>query len=159
MITTKQNEIQILEYKPKHHQRFKEINVQWITRNFVMEDIDEKVLNNPDEYILKNGGAILIATYNNEIVGTCALTNEGDNVCELTKMGVDEKYRGLKIGYLLGVATLEKAKALGAKKVILYSNTVHSANAINLYRKLGFKEVPLDNALWVRADIKMEVEL
>ena len=124
-----------------------------------MEDIDEKVLGYPDEYILKNGGAILIAKYKNEIVGTCALTNEGDLIYELTKMGVDEKYRGLKIGYLLGVAAMEKAKQLGAKKVILYSNTVHSSNAINLYRKLGFKEVPLDHALWVRADIKMEIDL
>ena len=100
-----------------------------------------------------------MAIYNNEIVGTCALTNEGDNIYELTKMGVDEKHRGLKIGYLLGVATMEKAKDLGAKKVILYSNKVYSANAVNLYRKLGFKEVPLDHALWVRADIKMEIDL
>ena len=158
-MTNEQNAIQVIEYKPEYHQRFKEINVQWITRSFVMEDIDEKVLGNPDEFILKNGGAILIAKYKDEIVGTCALTNEGNSVYELTKMGVDEKYRGLKIGYLLGVATMKKANDLGAKKVILYSNTTHSANAINLYRKLGFKQVPLDHALWVRADIKMEIGL
>lgn len=60
---------QIIDYQPEHHQRFKEINVQWITRNFVVEDIDEKILGNLDEYILKNGGAILIANTRMKLLG------------------------------------------------------------------------------------------
>ncbi len=151
--------LQIIEYTKEHYQRFKEINLDWISKSYVVEDIDKKVLDNPDEYIFKNGGTILMAIYDHEIVGTCALTNEGNNIYELTKMGVDEKHRGLKIGYHLGVAILEKAKQSGAEKVILYSNTKHSGIGINLYRKLGFVEVPLDTALWVRADIKMELIL
>jgi GNAT superfamily N-acetyltransferase len=72
-------------------------------------------------------------------------------------MAVDENLRGLKIGYHLGVATLEKAKMLNAKKIILHSNRKGSAAAISLYYKLGFKEIPLGDAPWARADIKMEI--
>ncbi|MDQ3110180.1 MAG: GNAT family N-acetyltransferase [Bacteroidota bacterium] len=113
----------------------------------------------PHEHILKNGGAILIAVYKNKFVGTCALINEGHGDYELTKMAVDQELRGLKIGYHLGIATLEKAKMLGAKKVILHSNRKGSAAAINLYYKLGFKEIPIGNATWARADIKMEIAI
>jgi hypothetical protein len=41
--------------------------------------------------------------------------------------------------------------------VILHSNRKGSAAAINLYYKLGFNEIPLGNAPWARADIKMEI--
>jgi ribosomal protein S18 acetylase RimI-like enzyme len=51
-----------------------------------------------------------------------------------------------------------KAKALGAAKVILYSQTGLVA-AIKLYRKLGFIEVPLGTGVYKRSDIKMEIDL
>ena len=149
----------IIEFETEHRKAFKDLNVAWITKSFVMEESDEMVLSNPEEHFLNNGGAILLARYKNEIVGTCALTYEGHGIYELTKMAVDENLRGLKIGYHLGVATLEKAKQLGAKKVILHSNRKGSAAAINLYLKLGFVEIPLDDAPWARADIKMEIKI
>lgn len=150
------DDLTIIEFEPQHQPIFKALNVAWITKSFVMEESDEIVLSNPHEHILKSGGAILLAVYKGKIVGTCALTNEGRGEYELTKMAVDENLRGLKIGYHLGVATLEKAKLLGAEKVILHSNRKGSAVAINLYHKLGFVEIPLGNAPWKRADIKME---
>ncbi|MEO5643305.1 MAG: GNAT family N-acetyltransferase [Bacteroidia bacterium] len=147
----------IVEFESLHADAFRELNTAWITQSFVMEESDTVVLNDPYEHILKNGGAILIAKYKNEFVGTCALIHEGQGEYELTKMAVDEKLRGLKIGYHLGIATLQKAKQLGAKKVLLHSNRKGSAAAIQLYRKLGFKEIPLGDAPWARADIKMEI--
>lgn len=149
-------DLSIILYRPEHQPVFKALNVAWISKSFVMEESDTIVLNDPQQYILEGGGAILLAQYKNEIVGSCALINEGHAVYELTKMAVDESYRGLKIGYHLGVATLEYARGLGAEKVVLHSNRKGSAAAIQLYIKLGFKEIPLGNAPWARADIKME---
>ncbi len=150
--------VSIIDYNPSHHAAFKKINVDWIADKFVVEDVDIEVLDNPDKYILNNGGHIFMAEYDNELVGTCALTNEGNGIYELTKMGVDKNYRGLKIGLLLGEATVNKAKELGAKKLILHSNREGSAAAIELYKKLGFVEVPMGNVQWKRANIQMEIE-
>jgi ribosomal protein S18 acetylase RimI-like enzyme len=47
--------------------------------------------------------------------------------------------------------------AAGGKRIILYSNT-KLETAIALYRKLGFKEIPLDGP-YKRSDIKMELLL
>jgi len=52
--------------------------------------------------------------------------------------------------------SLERAKELGAHKIILYSNTALKS-AIHLYRKFGFKEVPLGDVEYKRANIKMEI--
>ena len=151
--------MEIIQYKSEHRKRFKDLNIDWISRDFQVEEVDHNVLNDPEHYILKDGGCILLATENDEVIGTAALINEGHDIFELTKMTVDERFRGRNIGYKLGLAILEKAKQLRAKKVILFSNTVHNGNAIKLYFKLGFKEVPVDGALYIRADIKMEISI
>lgn len=155
----KNNEVKILDYNHElHHSAFRQINIDWIRDKFIVEEIDEEVLANPHKYILNNGGCILMAEYQGNLVGTCSLINEGDDVYELTKMGVDKNYRGLKIGQLLGEAALQKAKELGAKKLMLHSNREGSAAAIELYKKLGFIEVPMGNVQWKRANIQMEIE-
>jgi len=150
--------VQILDFKPQHAASFKALNEEWITRYFVMEEADHKSLNNPQGYILDKGGYILMASYNGEIVGTCALINDGEGVYELAKMAVTPKAQGLKIGKLLGEAAIAKAKAAGASKVYLVSNRKLDT-ALNLYRRLGFVEVPMPPSIYERADIKMELAL
>jgi len=150
--------IRIVEYQPEHRARFKEINEQWITRLYVLEEEDKKTLDDPYDYVLKNGGKIYIALYNDYPVGTCAYLNLGKGEYEMIKMAVDEKYRGLKLGWRIGEHSVQKIKELGAKKIILFSNRKGSAVAIQLYHKLGFKEVPLGSSEFIRADIKMEID-
>ena len=151
------SEIKIVEYLPSHRDRFKAINVQWITRSFEMEEEDIKTVDDPEGYILKGGGKIFIALYNNEVAGTCAYLNFGNNEFEMIKMAVDEKFRGLKIGKIIGEVSLQKMKEYGAKKIFLFSNTKGSATAVALYRKLGFTEIPLGDSEFQRADIRMEL--
>lgn len=152
------NEIQIADYKPEHKQRYIEINEAWIKKDYTMEELDVQELHNPETFILEGGGAIIVALLGNVVVGTCALINDGKGVYEMVKMGVDETWRGYGIGRKLCAGIIEKAKAIGAVKIVLYSNTAHSGRAVELYRKFGFYEVPLGETEWVRADIKMELE-
>lgn len=149
--------LDIIEYKPEHQPWFEQFNRSWIEHYFWMEPIDEQVLRFPDEHIIKKGGSILMATCNGEPAGTVALKFVEQGVYEFTKMAVDEKFRGLKIGKALAHAAITKAHELGARKIILYSNTVLSV-AIALYRTLGFKEIPVDG-VYKRSNIKMELQL
>jgi GNAT superfamily N-acetyltransferase len=150
--------VQIIDFEPEHAAKFRELNEEWITQYFVMEEADHKSLGNPQNYILDKGGYILMATYDGEIVGTCALIKEEGNVYELAKMAVAPKAQGLKIGKLLGEAIIQKACEAGATKVYLVSNR-RLETALNLYRKLGFIEVPMPPSIYERADIKMELPL
>ena len=148
---------QIIDYAPEHQAYFEKFNRDWIEKFFWMEPIDFQVLQHPDKHIIETGGKILMATCDGQFAGTVALKFVEPGVYEFTKMAVDEKFRGRKIGEELALAAIEKARGLGAHKIILYSNRILQP-AITLYRKLGFKEVPVD-AVYKRSDIKMELVL
>lgn len=47
------------------------MNEEWILVYFEMEDVDYKVLDNLEEYILKKGGKIFVVLYENEFIGVC----------------------------------------------------------------------------------------
>jgi len=150
--------IRILNYKPEYRVYFETFNKQWIEEYFVLEDIDKWVLENPDEAILKDGGHILFAESGGQIVGTVALKFISKGIYELTKMAVDKNFRGSGAGKILCSAAIRQGEISGASKIILYSHT-SLANAIGIYRKLGFEEVPLEPGKYERADIKMELKL
>jgi len=147
--------IQILDYRPEFASCFERFNRAWLERYFRVEDIDARVLGNPEEYIIGPGGCVLFAALDDRIIGTVALKKVDEGIYEMTKMAVDEKYRGLGAGKILCTAALQRAAEMNARKVILYSNTL-LANAIGIYRKMGFREIPLEKGLYERADIMME---
>lgn len=150
-------EVQILDYEAKHQPWFEKLNREWIEKYFWMEPVDFQVLQSPDEHILRKGGSILMAAFGHEVAGTVALKRVDEKVFEFTKMAVDERFRGKKVGLKLAQAAIDKAKARGADRIILYSNTI-LAPAIELYRKIGFKEIPVDGP-YKRSNIKMELIL
>lgn len=152
------NSIEIISFRPEHAAHFARLNKAWIEKYFFLEDLDRWVLEHPQEAVLSKGGAILMATYEGVVAGTVALIKVNNEEYEFAKMAVDEAFQRRGIAEALSYAAFEKAKALGAKKISLYSQT-SLAPAIQLYRKLGFVEVPMDNYAYTRANIKMEMEL
>ncbi len=157
-MTVKKDLIEILEYQPVYQPYFERLNRNWIEKYFRMEPVDEFVLAQPEKAILENGGAILMAAYNNNIAGTAALKKIDHATYEFTKLGVDENYRGKGLGEALTLAAIEKARSAGAMHITLYSNTSLQP-AIHLYRKLGFKEAPVEPGRYARCNIKMELWL
>lgn len=150
--------VQIVDFIPAYQAAFRQLNEEWITTWFRMEEGDYKALDHPREYILDKGGHIFMALYKGEPVGTCSLIRMDDGSFELAKMGVSPKTQGLGIGYLLGRACIEKARALGARRVYLESNT-RLKPAISLYHKLGFRKVAGPPSPYERCDIQMELVL
>ena len=145
----------IIAFEPRYRDEFKRLNVAWLQRYFRVEPIDERVLGNPEREILLGGGAILFARIQERIVGTVALKPEQDGVFELTKMAVDEAFQGRGFGRRLLDVACDHARALGAPRVILYSQRALKA-AVTMYAKYGFVEMPLTDKRYSRCDIKME---
>lgn len=152
--------VYIVDYEPKYQSAFRELNVEWISKYFKMEAADYKALDNPDDYILKNGGHILVALYDGEPLGVCALIKMDDPEFdyELAKMAVSPRAQGKNIGYLLGKAVCDRAVSLGAKSLYLESNTLLEP-AINLYHKLGFQKTSGRVTPYERSNIQMVLQL
>jgi DNA-binding MarR family transcriptional regulator/GNAT superfamily N-acetyltransferase len=152
------NEVQIVGYEPVYAKAFHDLNEEWITTWFKMEEEDHHALDHPKEHILDGGGHIYIALYKGQAVGTCAIIRMKDGGFELAKMAVSPKAKGKGIGWLLGRACIEKARELGGTRVYLESNT-RLKPAINLYHKLGFRKIAGPPSPYERCDIQMELML
>jgi DNA-binding MarR family transcriptional regulator/GNAT superfamily N-acetyltransferase len=152
------NRVTIVDYTPQYQQAFRQLNERWITTYFKMEEADYKSLDHPQEYILDKGGHIFIARYGDTPVGACALIPMDATTFELAKMAVAPEMQGRHIGWLLGQAVFEKARALGATKLYLESNTILKP-ALQLYHKLGFKKITGVPSPYERCNIQMEAIL
>lgn len=151
--------MRIIDYEPRYQADWKRINVAWISKSFVVEDVDLEVLDRPKENIIDPGGCIILAMEGDNVVGTCALLSGAPGVYQMVKMAVDDAWRGKGIGRVLCEAIIERARELGGHTLMLYSNRAGAAVAIALYRKLGFRELSLPTKAYARADIYMELEL
>lgn len=155
-------EITIVPFKRKYKSDFIRINREWLKKYFEDEGLekeDERLLNNPEKEIINKDGEIFFAILNNEVVGTCAIIKIDDFSFELAKMGVTEKAQGKQIGKKLALTSIGYAVEKGAAKLKLSTN-IKLVAAINLYKKLGFKEIAKkDDRRYKRALIYMELDL
>jgi len=156
----KKNEIKILDFHPEHQPYFERLYRGWFQKHFRAEPepVDKFVLSDPEKAILRRGGALLTGFVNDEIAGLVGLKKHDDHTFELTKMVVDEKHRGKGLGEALTKSAIEKARSLGANRIILYSHS-SLGPALQMYRKIGFKEIQLERGLYssFRCNIKMEL--
>lgn len=155
--------IEILPFHPDLKTAFYDINAQWISSMFVLEPIDEEVLKNPEDKIINPGGHIFFAKHPElGVVGTCALMKTGEDEFELTKMGVFEKARGLKVGEKLLQYVIQFAKDSKIKNCYLLTNKDCKA-AIHLYEKNGFihDSTIMDRfgSAYERCDVAMRLNL
>lgn len=151
-------DIKIVAFEDKYAEAFRDLNVEWISTYFKMEEADHKSLDYPQKNIINKGGEILVALYKDEPVGVCALIKMNDPKYdyELAKMAVSPLMQGKGVGFLLGNAVIARAKELGAKNLYLESNTKLKP-AINLYNKLGFRKVAGRATPYERCNIQMEL--
>jgi len=152
------NDVSIIPYLSEYQPDFKRLNITWISEHFTIEAHDLEQLDHPEEHILPNGGQILLAQSGGEIIGTVALIATGNDTYELAKMSVVPAFQGRGIGKLLAVAAIDYARQAGARMVWLESNRKATA-ALELYRRVGFVEVPLKPSPYTRADVCMELTL
>lgn len=152
-------QVEIVAFRKALAKYFAELNYEWIAKSYGIEEHDREILDAPYESIIKPGGQIFFALVKEKVAGTVALENLTRENFELVKMAVSPEYRGLGIGDRLIEACIEFAKRKRKKSITLDSNTKQLA-AINLYRKYGFKEVPIDpNSPYTRVNIRMELAL
>ncbi|MDG1123150.1 MAG: GNAT family N-acetyltransferase [Glaciecola sp.] len=144
---------------PEQQTTFAQFNLAWIEQYFVVEAKDEHSLHHPDTAIIAQGGQVLFGIdVNNQSVIVCALLRQSDDVFELSKMGMKQSEKGQGYAEKMVTATLNEARRMGAKMVFLESNRILK-NALYIYEKCGFIEVPMLPSPYARADIRMELNL
>lgn len=146
---------------PADADAFRTLNEAWITRFFTLEDADRAILGDPAGRIIEPGGAVFIARLGEEVVGCVGIAPEGEGVFELVKMAVSAEHQGHGTGRRLIRAAIDRARALGAQRITLETNSA-LASAVHLYETSGFRHLTTDErhpSPYVRADVAMVLDL
>ena len=115
-----------------------------------MDDIQQNYLN--------NGGIFLVIEDENQIIGTGAIRQLEDKVCELKRLWLLTEYHGQGLGYRMLQQLLSIAREMGYKRIRLETAPMHQKRALELYRRVGFYEIPRYDTTH-EDDIAMELVL
>ena len=152
--------MKLVSYNPKYKNEFIEMNKYWISSMFVMETEDEHELDNIEPYI-ENGGQIFFALDdNNSVMACCMIAPRDDGNWEIMKFAAKGMYTGTGAGSACLKACIDYAREQGVERIIIVSNR-ECVQAVHLYRKFGFIEIPVDKEKFPfeRADIAFELFL
>ena len=104
-----------------------------------------------------NDGIFLVMTDNDQIIGTGAVRKVDDTTCELKRVWLFFEYHGQGLGYRIIQELLTFAREKGYRRMRLETDRDDQSRAYELYKRLGFYEVPRysDN----EDDVAMEMVL
>jgi ribosomal protein S18 acetylase RimI-like enzyme len=100
-------------------------------------------------------GCIMVAFIDEEAVGCIAIREIENNICEMKRLYVKSKYRGVGMGKKLVDESIKKAKEKGYKYMKL-DTLASMKGAVSLYRSKGFIDIesyiynPFEDALFMQ---------
>lgn len=105
------------------------------------------------------GGRLFLAKYEELPAGCVALRDLGSGICEMKRLYVRPKFRGLKIGRKLMESVIVEARRIGYSAI--RGDTVGTMQAAQaLYASLGFKEIdayrynPIEGVKFIELKLK-----
>jgi ribosomal protein S18 acetylase RimI-like enzyme len=118
---------------------------------------EKELANLPDKYALEDG-RLYIAYVDGEVAGCVGLRRFDANRCELKRLYIREKYRHLGLGQQLSLKVIDDARQIGYQQILLDTLSTMTP-AMNLYRKLGFRQIaayynnPIREAVYFGLDL------
>ena len=152
--------MRIVSYSPEYKNDFIEMNKAWISAMFEMEAEDERELANIEPLMEKGGQIFFALDENGHVMACCMIAPRDDGDWEIMKFAAKGMYTGTGAGSACLQACIDYARERGIARVIIVSNR-RCVQAVHLYRKFGFVEMPVDKEKFPfeRADIAFEMFL
>ena len=105
------------------------------------QGFDEELKNLPGAYAPPSG-RLLLAHHQGQAAGCVALRQLDQQICEMKRLYVRPAYRGKSIGRILADRVIAEARTIGYERMRLDTIESSMQDAIALYRRRGFREIP-----------------
>lgn len=130
---------------------------QFLNVDLCFQGFEQELASLPGKYALPNG-AILIAKYHGELAGCVAVRSIEGDTCEMKRLYVRDRFRGLSIGKKLVDTIISRAKQLGYRKMQL-DTLKRLETAMGIYQQSGFVQISPYYANPLEQVIYWELEL
>jgi putative acetyltransferase len=105
------------------------------------QDFDREVASLPGKYAAPEG-RLLLAGVQGRTAACIGLRPLEPGICEMKRLYVRPEFRGKRIGLLLAQRVITEARAIGYTRMRLDTVPSAMADAVVLYKRLGFAEIP-----------------
>ena len=132
---------------------------EWLGLDLCFQNFEQELAELPGRYGAPDG-RLLLAVSQRQVAGCVGLRRLDDGVCEMKRLYVRPKFRGLGIGRAMAVHLIEEARALNYSQMRLDTLPAQMGKAIKMYRSLGFREIepyyhnPVKGALFLELSLK-----
>jgi ribosomal protein S18 acetylase RimI-like enzyme len=122
------------------------------------QNFDQELAGLPGEYASPHG-RLLLAEYDGQLAGCVALHKLEPEICEMKRLYLRTRFRGKGLGRALAETIIAEARAIGYRRMRLDTVEPVMKDAVGIYRRLGFKEIPPYRANPIAGALYMELEL
>jgi putative acetyltransferase len=122
------------------------------------QNFDQELASLPGDYAPPEG-RLLLATYEGQLAGCVALHKIEGGICEMKRLYLRPQFRGKRLGRALADRIIAEARQIGYQRMRLDTVEPVMKDAVAMYRKIGFKEVPPYRANPITGALYMELQL
>jgi GNAT superfamily N-acetyltransferase len=126
--------------------------------NLCFQNFEQELAELPGQYAPPDG-RLLLAEYEGHLAGCVALHKWEPGVCEMKRLYLRPSFRGKGLGRVLAEAIISEARNIGYQDMRLDTIEPIMKDAVEMYRKLGFREIAPYRPNPIAGAMYMELEL
>jgi len=108
--------------------------------NLCFQNFEQELAALPGDYAPPHG-RLLLAEYEEHLTGCVALHKWEAGICEMKRLYLRPSFRGKGLGRVLAQAIITEARNIGYQRMRLDTIEPIMKDAVEMYRKLGFREI------------------
>jgi GNAT superfamily N-acetyltransferase len=126
--------------------------------NLCFQNFEQELAGLPGHYAPPDG-RLLLAEYELQLAGCVALHKWEDGICEMKRLYLRPSFRGKGLGRAIAEKIITDARSIGYRRMRLDTIEPLMKDAVEMYRKLGFREIAPYRPNPIAGAMYMELQL